>query len=81
MSRFGDIIKNAKSQNTREPESQDDGMPESQNEAPQVEEKAANLTIKIPLSLRQHWVGEAKKQGTSVTAVIIDALTNRFGTP
>ena len=38
-----------------------------------------NLSIKVPLQLRQHWVAEAKREGTSLTAVIMDALTKRFG--
>jgi predicted HicB family RNase H-like nuclease len=66
--KFGDIIKQAKSQNASNTESQN-------------EEKVANLTIKVPLALRQHWAGEAKKQGTSLTSVIIEALTERFGKP
>lgn len=66
--KFGDIIKRAKSQNTSNTENQN-------------EKKVANLTIKVPLALRQHWAGEAKKQGTSLTSVIIEALTERFGKP
>lgn len=81
MSKFGDIIKNAKSQEASNAESQNTVKPESQVEVSPPEEKTANLSIKVPLALRQHWVGEAKKQGTSLTAVIIEALTKRFGTP
>ena len=40
-----------------------------------------NLSIKVPLELRQHWVAEAKREGTSLTAVIMEALTKRFGGP
>ncbi len=81
MSKFGDIIKNAKNQDASDTESQNPGKPESWTEPPQLEEKVANLTIKVPLALRQHWAGEAKKQGTSLTAVIVEALTERFGKP
>jgi len=81
MSKFGDIIKNAKSQEASNTENQNTVAPEPQVEPLPLEEKVANLTIKVPLALRQHWVGEAKKQGTSLTAVIIEALTKKFGTP
>jgi len=40
-----------------------------------------NLSIKVPLQLRQHWAAEAKREGTSLTAVIVEALTKRFGGP
>jgi predicted HicB family RNase H-like nuclease len=45
------------------------------------EEKGVNLSIKVPESKRRHWVVEAKKQGTSLTAVIIEALSKKFGIP
>jgi hypothetical protein len=40
-----------------------------------------NLSIKVPRQLRQHWAAEAKRHGTTLTAVIKDALTKRFGGP
>lgn len=40
-----------------------------------------NLTIKVTRSQRLHWLIEAKKQGTSLTAAITEALNERFGTP
>jgi len=40
-----------------------------------------NLSIKVPKSLRRHWSSEAKRQDTSVTAVIIESLKARFGEP
>jgi len=49
--------------------------PENQNE-PEV-----NLCVKVPKSLRQHWAAEAKRQGTTMTAVIMAALNDRFGKP
>lgn len=47
------------------------------------EEKAeeVNLSIKVPKTLRRHWVSEAKRQDTTITAVIIGALKERFGEP
>lgn len=44
-------------------------------------DRVVNLSIKVPISLRRHWVSEAKRQGTSLTAVIINALSERFGQP
>ena len=68
--RYGDLIKKA-----REPENQNTNFPENQNE-PEV-----NLCVKVPKSLRQHWAAEAKRQGTTMTAVIMAALNDRFGKP
>jgi len=68
MSKFGDIIKNAKA---RIPVSQKRARIQPRHTA--VREKAANLTIKILSPCVS--IGSAKqKQGTSVTAVIIEAL-------
>ena len=49
--------------------------------APISSEEAVNLTIKVSKRRRLHWLIEAKKQGTSLTAAIIEALTARFGSP
>jgi predicted HicB family RNase H-like nuclease len=83
--RYGDLIKKArepenqntslKEQNTNLPENQNTNLPENQNE-PEV-----NLCVKVPKSLRQHWAAEAKRQGTTMTAVIMAALSDRFGKP
>lgn len=51
------------------------------NESDVLEDKQVNLSIKVSESLRRHWVSEAKRQGTSLTAEIIEALKNRFGLP
>lgn len=40
-----------------------------------------NLSIKVPKSRRQHWAAEAKRQGTTLTAAITEALIARFGEP
>ncbi len=45
------------------------------------ENQYANLTIKVHKRQRLHWLIEAKKQGTSLTAAIIHALNERFGAP
>lgn len=40
-----------------------------------------SLTVKVPDNLRVHWLVEAKKQGTSLSAVIVEYLTEKFGKP
>ena len=71
------------SQNTNLPENQNTGLPENQNtNLPESQnEPEVNLCVKVPKSLRQHWAAEAKRQGTTMTAVIMAALSDRFGKP
>ncbi|MEO0759704.1 MAG: hypothetical protein AAFY78_22845 [Cyanobacteria bacterium J06648_16] len=45
------------------------------------EEKQANLCVKVPLSWRQWWVAHSKLQGVTMTEVIIEALSDKFGFP
>lgn len=66
--------------NTGIPESGNDSLPEIQTEIVQ-EPEAANLTIKVSKRHRRHWLIEAKKQDTSLTAAIVEALNTRFGQP
>lgn len=84
--RYGDLIKKARepeNQNANLPETQNTGLPESQNTSlPENQnEPEVNLCVKVPKSLRQHWAAEAKRQGTTMTAVIMAALSDRFGKP
>jgi hypothetical protein len=82
MSKFGQIIENAKNQKEDIPVLQKAIKPESSktiNTEIQKKEESVNLTIKVPASKRRHWVAESKRQGTSVTAVITDALDKKFG--
>ena len=44
-------------------------------------QKQANLCVKVPLELRQWWSAHSKLQGITLTEVIIEALTERFGKP
>jgi hypothetical protein len=44
-------------------------------------EVEVNLSIKVPKSRRQHWAAEAKRQGTTLTAAITEALSAKFGEP
>lgn len=62
-------------------EYQKTGIPERIDFPEEVVEEMVNLSIKVPKSLRQHWAAESKRQGTSLTAAITDALVNRFGKP
>ena len=59
---------NTKSHNYSNAELQDTGKPEM-----------ANLTIKVSKARRKHWGVEAKKDNTSLTQVIIEALIAKYG--
>jgi hypothetical protein len=83
-------------QNTGKPEKQNAIKPETRKAVKQESQiaskpekkitkpivgKEVNLSIKVPESRRRHWVSEAKRQGTSLTAVILESLSKRFGEP
>lgn len=76
-------ISTPKNQATIKPEGQLTSKEENQitrqPEAPQ--EKEVNLCVKVPQSLRRHWAAESKRQGITMTEVIVQALSDRFGTP
>jgi hypothetical protein len=72
MSKYGSIISEA-----RKPENQKIGKPENTI----VNDRDVNLSIKVAESRRRHWVAEAKRQGTTITAAISGALSERFGEP
>ncbi len=75
--KYGALIQKAKSQDdqkTRKPENQKSGLPEEKPEE-------VNLSIKVPKHCRRHWVSEAKRQDTTLTAVIIALLKEKFGEP
>ena len=57
------------------PESQNTRKPENQPE----ETEMVNLTIKVSREQRMEWLIAAKKERTSLTAAIIEALKARFG--
>jgi hypothetical protein len=73
MSKYGQLIKEARKQ-----ENQKARKPETGNVVP---EEDVNLSIKVQKSRRQHWAAEAKRQGTTLTAVITEALSQKFGEP
>ena len=88
MSKYGELIQQARSQENQKngkPDNQETRQPDKQIAAltqgipePEVE---VNLCVKVPVSLRRHWSAEAKRQGTTMTAVIIEALEAKFGKP
>ncbi|MBD2428663.1 hypothetical protein [Phormidium sp. FACHB-1136] len=86
-SKYGALIKQAKQappddQPTIEPENQISGQPDHQTTRPPApDEKQVNLCVKVPESLRRHWAIQAKIQGVTMTAVMVEALTERFGKP
>jgi hypothetical protein len=73
MSKYGQMIKEARKQ-----EGEKTRKPENQDEVPGAD---VNLSIKVRKSRRQHWAAEAKRQGTTLTAAITSALSERFGEP
>lgn len=44
-------------------------------------EREVNLCVKVPESLRRHWAAEAKRAGITMTEIMVEALTHRFGKP
>lgn len=77
-SKFGDLIKEARKSDDqrKENENQNTREPEYQNTRIELD---VNLCVKVPLSLRRHWSAEAKREGVTLTSVIVAALSERFG--
>ena len=86
--RYADIIQKARESEAAEPEQETEEaatLPESQSARLEVApakmvEEMVNLSIRVPKRLRMHWVAEAKRHDTSITAVITEALNTKFGT-
>lgn len=78
MSNLKDAIRAAAEEKGRQ-ETHKTSIPEKGNTS--IPEEAANLTIKVSKRQRRHWLIEAKKQDTSLTAAIVEALNARFGQP
>lgn len=74
MSKYGQLIKEARKQENQK--ARKPGIEQRPDSGPEV-----NLSIKVPKSRRQHWAAEAKRQGTTLTAAITEALSERFGMP
>lgn len=90
-SKYGALIKQAKQpkpddQIADKPDNQVSGQPDSQIASQpepdnQVKEKQVNLCVKVPESLRKHWAIQAKIQDITMTDVMVEALTQKFGLP
>ncbi len=79
--KFGEVIRKAKeNQEGNKPANQQTSKPDNQI-ASQPEEKMVNLCIRVPESQRRHWAAEAKRQGITMTEVISEALSQKFGLP
>lgn len=46
-----------------------------------TKEKEVSLTIKVPISWRQHWVAECKRSGKTLKEVVTEMLTEKYGKP
>ena len=82
MSKYGDLIKKARE---TEPENQkaintSDQISGFPSQEPELEQMV-NLCVKVPISQRRYWMSKAKEQGITVTSVIVEALTQKFGKP
>jgi hypothetical protein len=74
----GQIAGRPDNQITSKPDNQITGKPEPGD---QVKEKQVNLCVKVPESLRRHWAIQAKIQDVTMTDVMVEALTQKFGLP
>ncbi len=80
--KYGDLIRQAKQENqmSGKPDNQISGEPDDQL-TNKLDEKLVNLCVKVPESLRRHWAAESKRSGITMTDVIIEALSQKFGKP
>ncbi len=86
--KFGDIIQKAREQENQITGLQDNKTSQSEKEQLSglqndqiTSEPDVNLCVKVPKSIRHHWAVEAKRTGVTMTSVIIEALTQKFGLP
>ena len=90
-SKYGALIKQAKQpkpddQLASQPDNQITGQKDNQAAGQsepdsQVKERQVNLCVKVPESLRKHWAIQAKIQDITMTDVMVEALTQKFGLP
>lgn len=74
--KYGNIINKAKS---GKPDDQKASKPDKKQISPTDPPK--NLCVKVPESWRRHWSIQAKIQGITMTEVMVEALTAKFGLP
>lgn len=70
---------NLKNVNLGNPEVTKSGNMEIQTQNPS--HRLVNLGIKVAESRRRHWGAKAKLEGVTISEVIIDALSKKFGEP
>ena len=54
---------------------------EKSSESETVSEKEVSLTIKVPISWRQHLVAECKREGKTLKEVVTEMLREQYGLP
>lgn len=74
MSKYGQLIKEARKQENQKAR-------KSVASGSEPLEQDVNLSIKVAVARRRHWAAEAKRHGTTLTAAITAALSERFGEP
>jgi hypothetical protein len=74
MSKYGQLIKEARKQDSQKARKPEDGKGI-------IIEPDVNLSIKVAAARRRHWAAEAKRNGTTLTAAITEALSAKFGEP
>ena len=80
--KYGDLIKQARKQENQKARKPDDQiLTQPENQSTSEPEEEVNLCVKVPKSLRRHWPAESKLTGITMTRVIVEALTARFGQP
>jgi hypothetical protein len=90
--KYGDLIKKARQQKKQLPSKPADQITKTPDEpsnsqiaskpADQItSEREVNLCCKVPESWRRHWAAEAKRNGLTLTEIIMEAFTTKFGLP
>lgn len=84
MTGYSDIIKKGREQDKSKEVKDQNSKAVNTNVGKEVnteEEKPVNITIKVPRKSRQYWTSQCKLEGLTMTEVLVEALTKRFGEP
>lgn len=82
--KYGNLLKKARNtdeQQSVKPAIQESVNTENSSEAEIIKEKEVSLTIKVPISWRQHWVAECKREGKTLKEVVTEMLAEKYGKP
>ena len=82
--KYGNLLKKARNtdeQQSVKPAIQESVNTENSSEAEIIKEKEVSLTIKVPISWRQHWVAECKREGKTLKEVVTEMLAEKYGLP